>query len=801
MAVGLVLVSHVEQLSAGVRTLAGQMAPEVTIATAGGTDDGGVGTSFDKVQAALDEAETGDGAIVLYDLGSAQMTAELALDMLDDERRARVRLVDAPLVEGALAAAVAAQHGDLDDVVAAAISAGAAGGQEEGGAGESPAEERATGTAVLPNPLGLHARPAAEIARLVGDLDAIVTLGRPGTSGVDAGSVLAVVGQGLKGGDEVEVSARGREARRAVEAVLALVRDGFGETTELEAGPATAGTAAEAVPEGETSPAAEAGEGEYAGVVASTGVAVGPVLHLRRGDPLLPDRSNDDPAGERRRLDEAIARVDADLQARAAAARAQDRSGGGDLAGIVEAHRAMLSDPELRRQARAAIEDGRNAERAWWQAVQAGREALAAGGGPAAERAGDVEDVGRAVLAALGVETRFAPPADADGAVVVAEELVPSDVTELADANVAGFALARGGRTAHAAIIARGLGVPMLTGLGASVLDLPNGSEVVLDAESGVLRTRPDAEAKAAARARADALATERRRALDAARAPVVVSGRTILVAANIGSLPEARAAVASGADGVGLLRTELLYVERPRLPDEDEQAEELARILGVLGDRPVTIRTLDVGGDKLLPALSLDAWRHGPLGERGLRYGLRNPELLRTQLRAILRAAHGRSAVSVMAPMVTYAEEAVEFRRQVEEAAASLQADGLQYGRPAGVGVMLEVPAAALQARELCEVVDFVSVGSNDLTQYVTAADRTNDAVAELYRPEHPALWRLLELLAEGARDAGCELAICGELAADPVAAVRLVELGFHELSMAPSSIPGVKEALRRRA
>jgi multiphosphoryl transfer protein len=249
----------------------------------------------------------------------------------------------------------------------------------------------------------------------------------------------------------------------------------------------------------------------------------------------------------------------------------------------------------------------------------------------------------------------------------------------------------------------------------------------------------------------------------------------------------------------VGLLRTELLYVDRPELPGEEEQVAELAEIFAALGDRPVVVRTLDAGGDKLLPALHLDPWRHGPLGERGLRHGLRHPTVLRTQLRAIARAATDcRGEVSVMAPMVTVAAEARAFRDLVGSVVRELAECDVPHRPPARVGVMIEVPAAALTAEEIGSEVDFVSVGSNDLAQYVMAADRTNDAVGELYQPDHPALWRLYETLVTGARRAGCEVAVCGELAASPDAAVRLVDLGVDELSMAPTAIPDVKAALR---
>jgi phosphocarrier protein FPr len=516
------------------------------------------------------------------------------------------------------------------------------------------------------------------------------------------------------------------------------------------------------------------------------------VRHLRAVEPTLPPRGDTTAEEEWLRLEMALSAVSTDLSARAAR--------GGPDADIAAAQEAMLADPALRARAREHIEAGESAESAWWRCVQAARDVLARGEAYVAERAADVDDLGRAVLAELGVDVRpTIRPEEMGGAVVVAEDLLPSDVPALADAGAEGVALARGGLTSHATVIARGLGLPMVIRLGRSVLDVPDAVPVVLDGDRGVVQVDPPESVLAAARRRRREQVARRAKAqADSADVAVYAHGRRIRIAANVGSLAEARAAVEVGADGVGLLRTELLYVDRPELPGEEEQAAELAEILSVLGPRPVVVRTLDVGGDKLLPALRLDPWRHGPLGERGLRHGLRHPAVLRAQLRAIVRAFAGhRGEVSVMAPMVTVAAEARAFRDLVESVVRELAEHDVPHRRPSRVGVMIEVPAAALTAEEIGAEVDFVSVGSNDLTQYVMAADRTNDAVGELYQPDHPALWRLYETLVAGARRSGCEVAVCGELAADPDAATRLVDLGVGELSMAPTAIPDVKTAL----
>ena len=806
MPVGLVLVAHVAELAEGVRVLAAQMAPGIAIAAAGGTDEGGIGTSFDKVLAAVLEVDDGSGVALLYDLGSAQMTAELVTETLDPDQAARVRIVDAPLVEGSLAAATtAAGNASLDAVVAAAEAAATGRNPNVEAAGAGPGQEpveaapRLTASRVLHNAAGLHARPAAELARLVGRFDARVQLGRPDGPGVEVRSVLGVVALGLRVREEVAVSASGPQAKAALDAVVALVDDGFGEREapaveppaepRLLQPPETQGVTPAEV---EGAPPAER-PGILHGVPASPGVAVGPVHHLRRTEPAFPHRPHVDGAAERRRLEAAIAQVEATLHRRAVA--------GGPDADLAAAHQAMLADPILRDGAEQRIRAGLPAEAAWWQGIQAAGVLLAGGDAYVQERAADVEEVGRAVLAELGVDTRPAIHADdVAGAIVVADELLPTDVLGLAEAGVAGVAVARGGRTAHATLLARGLAVPLAVRLGRAVLEARDGVPALLDGDAGTLRIDPSESERGAAddRSRARAAATKRHR-VEAAPPVVLAGGRRILVTANVGSLAEARAAVAAGANGVGLLRTELLWIGRPVAPDEDEQAAELVEILEVLGERPAVVRTLDVGGDKLLPALDLDPWRHGPLGVRGIRYAFDHPNLLRTQLRAVLRAAAtANGEVSVMAPMVTLAAEARAFRECVDAVAGELVEEGVAAARPARVGVMVEVPAAALAAAEICAEVDFVSVGSNDLAQYVLAADRTNDAVGHLYQPEHPALWRLYEDLVAAAAAAGCAVAVCGEVAGDPDMARRLVDLGVTELSMAPASVPAVKAALR---
>jgi phosphoenolpyruvate-protein phosphotransferase/dihydroxyacetone kinase phosphotransfer subunit len=820
VSVGVVLVSHSAELARGLAELAAQMAPDVTIAVAGGTDDGELGTSVELVLAAVTEADTGDGAVVLYDLGSAEMTARLALELLDPEQADRLRVLDVPLVTGALAAATTAGTGaDLDGVVAAAEATGpsAAGpdagtddggdaaeadaveGDAEGDAGEADDAAGVRTTLELRNPQGLHARPAALLVAALGPLDAEVTLATDDGERAAAGSLLEVVALGAAGGTSVTATATGPDAEAALARLTELVEDGFGEL-EAATPPATAPAAAAA---GASAPSSEPTAPLPAGVLAGTGVgaglAIGPIARLRHRDPELPPRRDDaDPGRERARLDAARDAVRRALRDTAPAV-GDDPTG---AAAIFATHALVVDDPALLEVVERALEAGADAVWAWQDAVTAQRDRLAASASEfTAARAADVEDVGRQVLD----ELLGAGGADLDvpeGSVVVSETLVPSQVPALAAAGVAGLALAGGGPTSHVAVLARAHGLPAVVGLGAAVLDPPEGDTAVLDAGGGTLDLAPDDERLGDARRRRDEAEATHRQHLATAHEPVVWhDGDRVVVAANAATADEAERAAAQGAEGIGLVRTELAFLDRPDLPDEDEQVTHLRSVCTPMGaDDLVIVRTLDAGGDKPVPALDLDEVRNGFLGVRGIRHSLAHPDLFATQLRAILRVAAERP-VAVMFPMVTDVAEVRAAKRAVDAAAEALAAEGVPHARPASIGIMVEVPVAALAPDELLAEVDFVSVGSNDLAQYLLAADRTLDGTAHLYRSDHPAVLTVIGGLCEAARRAGRWVGVCGEMAADPEVAVRLAELGVRELSVAPAAVPAVKARLRDAA
>ena len=524
------------------------------------------------------------------------------------------------------------------------------------------------------------------------------------------------------------------------------------------------------------------------GVPASAGVAIGPARRLGAPSGPPPDRAADDPERERGRLDEALA------AAREAIARDRQAVAGraGDAeAAIFDAHLALLDDEALLEPAHEAIAGGATAERAWHDAAEQVAELYRGLDEPLLrERAADVLDVGRRVVAAVTGEEAAGPT---EPGIVLAGELTPAEAAHLDPALVRGIATAHGSATAHAAILARALGLPAAVGLGDALLAIEEGTALLLDGEAGTLEIDPGEDVLREAEDRRERLAARRAAARERAHEPGATrDGARVEVFANLGSAAEAATAVELGAEGVGLLRTEFLFLDRPQLPDEDEQAETLRQIAVALDGRPLVVRTLDAGADKPLPALPMPPEANPFLGVRGIRLALERPEILATQLRAILRVA-AEHPLKAMLPMVATLAEVRAARALLDEAR---QATGIDA--PLELGIMVEIPAAALTAAHLAEHVDFFSLGTNDLTQYTMAAERGDERLAGLLAGPQPAVLRLVKATVEAAAARGRWVGVCGELAGDPAAAVLLAGLGVTELSMAPALIPEAKAALR---
>ncbi len=801
--VGIVVVSHSAALAEGVVELARQMGgDELRLEAAGGLEDGTIGTDVERVRGAIERAMSDDGVLVLMDLGSALMSAEMAVELLESD--GRVELSEAPLVEGAVAAAAAARvGGSLDEVRAEAtgalqMKAAQLGAQESEpvAPGPAPVEARADGLeARIPivNEIGLHARPAALVVELAGRFDADLRLSKPGGAGpVSARSLTGLMTLVARKGDELIATASGAQAAAALSALEDLAREGFGDRVGAAQSPAGSGPP-RARPGSQESRAAPAQAPEAGtllqGIAASSGIALGPLRHLSEQLEAPPERAPRGAQAEREQLEQARE------AARAAIERDRDEVAGRGAAGeaaIFAAHLALLDDDALVSAARARIEAGATAEAAWYAASEETAAAWRAlEDALLQERATDVQDVGRRVLAALAGEGQH--PGHAAEGVLVVSELTPAQAAAVDPNLVLGIASARGTATAHAAILARTFGIPAVVGLGPSVLAIADGTTVLLDGAEGSVLVSPSEQQTDRARREREAAAERRRRAQRHAREPAAMRDGTVIeVAANLGGAGEAAAAVKLGADGVGLLRTEFLFLDRPEIPSEQEQAQTIAEIASALGGRPLIVRTLDVGADKPLPAVPMEPEQNPFLGRRGIRLSLEHPELLSTQLRAIVRVAADHR-IKIMFPMIATAAELEAALAAVDQARAGTGVDA-----PIEVGIMVEVPSAAVQAEQLACSADFFSIGTNDLTQYTMAAERGNELVGDLLAGPQPAVLSLVQATVQGARAHRRWVGVCGELAGDPAAALLLVGLGVRELSMAPPLVPDVKEALR---
>ena len=411
-------------------------------------------------------------------------------------------------------------------------------------------------------------------------------------------------------------------------------------------------------------------------------------------------------------------------------------------------------------------------------------------------RAADVRDMGSRVYHQLSGEAAGGLPAG-EGWIVVAEDLSPSDTLRLDVARVAGFVTKMGGKTSHAAIVARLRGLPAVVGVGAALEAITDGDELILDGESGVVIVHPPDVMKEEYREKKAAF-VQRQQWLQALKAVPAMTREGVLVhlQANIATAEDMEQALSYGAEGVGLLRTELLFMHRDSLPTEEEQFSFYKNVLLRSGGRPVTIRTLDIGGDKPLPYLPIPKEENPFLGYRAIRICLDQKDLFLTQLRAILRAGVFGSC-RLMFPMIGRVEELRAAKAVVAEARAQLTAEGVPFGADIPVGIMIEIPSAALTADRLAKEADFFSIGTNDLCQYTLAVDRLNEKIAALYDPFHPAVLRLIKMVIEEGQRAGIPVGMCGELAGDVAATELLFGMGLREFSMSAPSIPEVKNII----
>ncbi|MFT3688705.1 phosphoenolpyruvate--protein phosphotransferase [Paenirhodobacter sp.] len=654
-------------------------------------------------------------------------------------------------------------------------------------AADAPATDLAQGFEwVVDYPNGLHARPATEWAETARRFASRIRV-RHGAEAADARSMISLLQLGLKAGETITVSAEGPDAADAL-STLKVVLSGLSAREKAEARKAEEKRAASAGAGGWVPP----GSPEVVeGVSASPGLAIGQLHRMVAGPVEIPDAPVD-LATAADQLHGALAR--AREQLRALADDTARRLGEAD-AGIFRAQAELLNDPGLITLASQKLVAGHGLAWSWNAAVEeTANQLMAVGNAVLAGRATDLRDVGHRVLALIDPELSRPAPAEVPvGTILIADDLTPTDTAGLDPERIAGLVTAQGGPTSHTAILARTLGLPAVVGAGAALARLAEDSAAIIDGTSGRLYLSPSEADLASAR---DFIAVEAERRAKAAEARALPAttrdGHRVAIGANINLAEQAAFALEQGAEGVGLMRTEFLFLERGDSPTEEDQYRAYSAMSQAMGGRQLVIRALDIGGDKQVSYLDLPREENPFLGVRGARLLLRRPELLVPQLRALYRAAKDGADISVMFPMITSAAELLALR----ETCGRIRED---IGAPeVPLGIMIEVPSAALLAEELARHADFFSIGTNDLTQYTLAIDRQNPVLAPEADSLHPAVLRLIERTVAGAHAHGRWVGVCGGIAGDAFGAALLAGIGVDELSMTPRDIPAVKDTLR---
>lgn len=620
---------------------------------------------------------------------------------------------------------------------------------------------------------GIHARPAALLRESLKSLDASVHLVTGADNTADGRSPVALMSLNINRGDRVDVVAEGPDAAVALEAVCESLQPMEYEDVVEEAAPK-----AQHVPPQDGS--------VIRAQPASPGLGSGPSLRLKPFEPLLAR-----PAGseqeERELLDAALFKVRKHL-------KTLSRQEPGTGAEIAAAHLALLDDPLVTDTAGQLLEAGSSAPAAWRQAIDRAVNTLRqADDRRMLERVDDLEDINLRVQRVLAGHGPGAAPDIPHECILLADNLLPSQLLELEHGRVRGVCLAAGGATSHVALLAGSLSMPMMVAAGEQIMAIDDGSLLHMDAELGELHVRPDAAAVAAFALRMESdRASQEVELAEAMRECRTTDDVHIHVLANVASAEDAKAAVQAGAEGCGLLRTEFVFMDRGRPPGAEEQRQVYQAVSDAMADRPLVVRTLDAGGDKPIAYLDQPEEENPALGIRGIRLCQQNPELLRTQLMALLQVERPAS-LQVMVPMISSVHEILEVREMLNE----LQADE-GAGCDIELGIMIETPAAALIAGHLATLVDFFSIGTNDLAQYTLCMDRGEPALAGRLDVLHPAVLELIRSTVAAADAAGIPVAVCGGAAADMLAAPVLLGLGVRELSMPRNRIPRQKARMR---
>lgn len=788
--IGIVVVSHSRPLAQAAVEFATQMVPDggPRIAVAAGTDDGGLGTDAAAIALAIAEVDSPDGVLVLIDLGSALLSSELAVEFLDDEVAERVRISAAPLVEGLLAAVVTAAGGaplaSVDREARDAL-AGKVGHLDESAHAPAVLEVARTPTATqqqprrivwrttVHNPHGIHVRPAAAIVAALRELDAEVLLSNAttGRGPAPADSLSRITTLQIMPGQILEARFSGADAEQARDALADLAGRNFGEN--LERRPAQLG--------GQPARPAERVSMEALELpAAAEHQAVVGKINRSTTRPSVAGYRPRAPKDELDRFQQAVLTVDDFL--------AGLGDGGPGVAGIVDAQRMMLQDRELQHGIVGLISAGFSAVDAVEKNLtETAREFDQFADAYLRERGQDVRSLRRLLLLAL-LGRPLADQGPDEARIWLLEELDVATAVRLDPRTCLGVITLAGGSSGHGMLTAQARGIPILTGR-PDADKVPDGALVAFDPVTRELWLDVTDELRRELERRNRQRTEEAEQARSHAGEPAVTrDGRRILVEANVGSLDDAIIGGREGAEGSGVVRTEVLFGAAPTAPTVEEQTEILIRIGRALNG-PITVRSWDPSGDKPMAFLPHSHEDNPALGERGIRLMQRVPELFAEQIRAVLLASR-EVELRLLLPMVTMPDEVIWARRMLEQVRAELQTP------PVPLGMMVEVPAAAIRAADFAGLVDYVSIGTNDLSQYTQAADRTNASVRDLARQDAPAVLDLIKATCEGLP--GVPVAVCGDLASDPSATAALIGYGVTELSVRPRMVAEIKQAVR---
>jgi len=531
------------------------------------------------------------------------------------------------------------------------------------------------------------------------------------------------------------------------------------------------------------------------GSPASEGIGLGRAIVIRESDSEISNTQVTDINTELNRFLAAVERAKEEIKEIKETAQ---RNLGEKNAMIFDAHLLILEDPELLNMVKENISKGMNAESALDESAKFFETILSSLEDEyMRERANDIRDVTSRVIKILNHKEEIDLKSIPSCSIVVARELTPSQTAQMNKQNVRGFVTEKGGKTSHTAIIARTYEIPAVVGIGDITSLVRDGDFLIIDGNDGTVYVNPDESLIREYEKRLE----EETRKKEELRKFLQIEARTqdsrrIKLVANIAHVDETDVALKNGAEGVGLFRTEFLFMDRTEPPSEEEQFEAYKTVLEKMGERPVIIRTLDIGGDKSIPYLNIPKEENPFLGCRAIRLCLAQQDLFKVQLRALLRASvYGN--LKIMFPMISCIDEIIQTKEIMKEVKTELDKEGIKYSEDFEIGIMVETPSAAIISDMLAEEVDFFSIGSNDLIQYTLVIDRTNDKVSYLYNPLHPAVLRLIKLTVDNAHKKGIEVGVCGEIASDLNMVPILIGLGVDELSVSPSKVLNVKKKI----